>query len=202
MTVLSAPVSGRSSWPTRLAAALLLLASANVASTQFVAYHLHYHPALGPPLLAHIYRPWSGSAGNHSSRKALQAYFASSIPPNQRAWLWACFSCSRQAVLASAAPSGMRASTGQPIGRPAPKSLRQGYCPLPMNPGAGSMSAPGMNQSHAANNACITCVTTAPSMCSPSRRRAAARAWASSCPRFSPGLTASSSTIRRPSSGT
>jgi len=30
-----------------------------MASTQFVAYRLHYHPALGHPLLAHVYRPWA-----------------------------------------------------------------------------------------------------------------------------------------------
>jgi type IV secretion system protein VirD4 len=35
---------------------------ANVASTQFVAYHLYYHPALGQPLLAHLYRPWAWMA--------------------------------------------------------------------------------------------------------------------------------------------
>jgi type IV secretion system protein VirD4 len=59
MTVLPAPTFGRSNWPSRLVAATLVLAIANVASTQFVAYRLHYHPALGRPLLAHIYRPWS-----------------------------------------------------------------------------------------------------------------------------------------------
>src|SRR6516225_9514765 len=59
MTVLPAPTFGRSSWPARLAAALLVLTIANVASTQFLAYRLHYQPALGQPLVAHIYRPWS-----------------------------------------------------------------------------------------------------------------------------------------------
>ena len=39
--------------------ALLMLLAANVASTQFVAHRLHYHPALGHPIVAHLYRPWS-----------------------------------------------------------------------------------------------------------------------------------------------
>src|SRR5271166_1077450 len=59
MTVLPAPSFRRSCWPARLAAALLVLTIANVASTQFVAYRLRYHPALGQPVLAHIYRPWA-----------------------------------------------------------------------------------------------------------------------------------------------
>ena len=59
MTVLPAPTFGRSSWPARLAAAFLVLTIANVASTQFLAHRLHYHPALGQPLVAHIYRPWN-----------------------------------------------------------------------------------------------------------------------------------------------
>jgi type IV secretion system protein VirD4 len=29
-----------------------------VATTQFVAWHLNYHPALGPPVFAHVYWPW------------------------------------------------------------------------------------------------------------------------------------------------
>ena len=59
MTVLPARAAGRSTWLVRLAVAFLVLAVANVASTQFVAYRFHYHPALGDPLLAHLYRPWA-----------------------------------------------------------------------------------------------------------------------------------------------
>lgn len=59
MTALPARASGRSTWLVRLAVAFLVFAGANVASTQFVAYRFHYHPALGDPLLAHLYRPWA-----------------------------------------------------------------------------------------------------------------------------------------------
>lgn len=38
-----------------LSAAVLLV---NVAATQFVAWHLAYHPALGPPVVANLYPPW------------------------------------------------------------------------------------------------------------------------------------------------
>jgi type IV secretion system protein VirD4 len=30
-----------------------------IATTQFVAWHLNYHPALGPPVFEHVYWPWS-----------------------------------------------------------------------------------------------------------------------------------------------
>ena len=147
--------------------------------------------------------PGAGSAGNPSSQTALQACFGSFTPPSQRVWFWASFSFWQQAASASAAPSAMKACMAQPIGRPEPKSPRRGCCLRQANLVAGSMSVPGMNRrAVVAGNNSIICGMTAPSTCSPSRQRVAAKASAWSCPRFSPGRTASSSTIRRPSSGT
>lgn len=31
----------------------------SAAATQFVAYRVGYHPAIGAPLIAHIYPPWN-----------------------------------------------------------------------------------------------------------------------------------------------
>ena len=59
MTMHAATASRHPNWPVRLVVALLMLLAANVASTQFVAHRLHYHPALGHPIVAHLYRPWS-----------------------------------------------------------------------------------------------------------------------------------------------
>ncbi len=59
MTMHAATASHHLNWPVRLVVAVLMLLAANVASTQFVAHRLHYHPALGHPIVAHVYRPWS-----------------------------------------------------------------------------------------------------------------------------------------------
>ena len=59
MTMHAATTPRHPNWPVRLVVALLMLLAANVASTQFVAHRLHYHPALGHPIVAHLYRPWS-----------------------------------------------------------------------------------------------------------------------------------------------
>ena len=58
MTMHTATASHHLNWPVRLVVALLMLLAANVASTQFVAHRLHYHQALGHPIVAHLYRPW------------------------------------------------------------------------------------------------------------------------------------------------
>jgi type IV secretion system protein VirD4 len=42
-----------------IAAALLAALLANVAATQFVAWRLAYHPALGAPLIGRVYPPWT-----------------------------------------------------------------------------------------------------------------------------------------------
>ena len=59
MTMHAATASRHLNWPVRLIVALLMLLAANVASTQFVAHRLHYHQALGHPIVAHLYPPWS-----------------------------------------------------------------------------------------------------------------------------------------------
>jgi type IV secretion system protein VirD4 len=59
---MSVPVSilpDRTRWGTRLLAASVVIVGANIASTQFVAARLHYHPALGAPLMGRLYRPWA-----------------------------------------------------------------------------------------------------------------------------------------------
>jgi len=41
-----------------LAGLTLLTLAVNISATQFVAWHLGYHPALGEPVAASLYPPW------------------------------------------------------------------------------------------------------------------------------------------------
>ena len=127
MTVLPAPTFGRSSWPARLVAAILVLASANVASTQFLAYRLHYHPALGHPVVAQFTGPgaWIGW-------KSQLADSAPSVFRELHAAQSAGVALGLLLLLAASSfgirpPSGMKVCTARPIGQPEPRSPRPGF---------------------------------------------------------------------------
>ena len=68
----------RSGWrPVRVLAALLLASLlASSAATQLLAWRLHYHPALGEPLIGRLYRPWAWLIWRARYRAHAPAVFA------------------------------------------------------------------------------------------------------------------------------
>jgi type IV secretion system protein VirD4 len=42
-------------------------AAMSAAATQFVAYRVGYHPAIGAPLFGHVYAPWSWMEWQHAA---------------------------------------------------------------------------------------------------------------------------------------
>jgi type IV secretion system protein VirD4 len=75
MSVPASIVPERPFWGHRLLAAFAILLSANMASTQFVAARLHYHPALGRPLIGPIFRPWAWLAWKTRFESAAPSVF-------------------------------------------------------------------------------------------------------------------------------
>jgi type IV secretion system protein VirD4 len=61
---------------TAIAIACLVALLLSSAATQFIAWRLGYHPALGKPLIGPLYPPWAWLSWNARYRKQLPAVFA------------------------------------------------------------------------------------------------------------------------------
>jgi type IV secretion system protein VirD4 len=54
----------------------LMAALLSSAATQFIAWRLNYHPALGSPLIGQLYQPWAWFSWNARYRKQMPTVFA------------------------------------------------------------------------------------------------------------------------------
>ena len=155
------------------------------AATQFVAWRVHYHPALGTPWFRHVYAPWSWITWMQAPwaphAKAtfglMDAGLMGVVSLGMFAGLVVSGNRRRKPVKHEGVHGTARFHVG--AGNPA----KPGCCPAPGQPQPGSMSAAGRMRRAASTTSAMTGRSTASS----SRRRAAARAWATSCRRCCPG---------------